>query len=118
MSCLRKLPGLLLVALLGVGAASTSGAATAKVRLVATVRPCAVVARGTSAQTLHAGTYAVAVVDRSATRYFRLRGPQVRKATSASFSGTAHWHLKLTSGQYHFSCGASARLRGAFTISP
>jgi hypothetical protein len=114
---LRKFPAVLAVALLGLGAVSAGGASTAKVGLVATVRPCTVVVRGASSQTLHTGTYSVTVIDRSSTRFFKLRGPNVRKTTSVAFSGTAHWRLTFARGAYRYSCGASRRLRGTFTVS-
>ena len=105
------------VAVSALGLASGGGAGTADVRLVATVRPCTVVVRGTQSQTLRAGTYPVTVIDSSRTRYFKLRGPGIIKATTAPFSGTAHWRLNLRKGSYRFSCGATRRLRGVLTVT-
>ena len=67
---------------------------------------------GRAVRTLPEGEYTFVVQDRSRTQGFRLRGPGVRRQTTAPFIGRATWTLSLAPGRYTFtSIGASPRVR-------
>jgi NitT/TauT family transport system substrate-binding protein len=67
---------------------------------------------GRAVRTLPEGEYTFVVQDRSRTQGFRLRGPGVRRQTTAPFVGRATWTLALAPGRYTFSSiGASPLVR-------
>ena len=66
---------------------------------------------------LSAGTFTVAVDDRSATDGFRLSGPGVSKATGAAFRGKVTWKVKLAKGRYSYGSALHPKLRHTFTVS-
>lgn len=66
---------------------------------------------------LSAGTFAIAVNDRSATDGFRLSGPGVSKATGAAFRGKVTWTVKLRAGRYSYGSALHPKLRHTFTVS-
>jgi plastocyanin len=66
---------------------------------------------------LSAGTFAIAVDDRSATDGFRLLGPGVSKATGAAFRGKVTWKVKLAKGRYSYGSALHPKLRHTFTVS-
>jgi hypothetical protein len=57
---------------------------------------------GGPVRALRAGNYVMAISDRSRDVGFRLVGPGVRRATGATFRGTATWRLRLTRGTYRY----------------
>jgi len=89
-------------------------------RLIATVGPGNTISlrtsTGTRVQMLTAGAYVITVRDRSRTHNFRLVGPNVRRATTARFSGTVTWRLTLRAGTYRFSSDSRRSLRGTFHV--
>jgi hypothetical protein len=66
---------------------------------------------------LAAGSFSIAVTDRSATDGFRLAGPGVTKSTGAKFRGTVTWNVKLQAGRYTYGSALRPKLRRAFTVS-
>ena len=66
---------------------------------------------------LSAGTFTIAVDDRSATDGFRLSGPGVSKATGAAFRGKVTWKVKLAKGRYSYGSALHPKLRHTFTVS-
>ena len=67
---------------------------------------------GRAVRTLPEGEYTFVVQDRSRTQGFRLRGPGVRRQTTARYVGRATWTLSLAPGRYTFtSIGASPLVR-------
>ena len=66
---------------------------------------------------LTAGTFAIAVDDRSASDGFRLSGPGVSKATGAAFRGKVTWTVKLKAGRYSYGSALHAKLRHSFTVA-
>jgi len=67
---------------------------------------------------LSAGTFAVAVADRSATDGFRLAGPGLVKQTGTAFRGSVTWHVTLAAGRYSFGSSTRPKLRRTFTVGP
>jgi hypothetical protein len=51
---------------------------------------------------LRAGTYTLAVTDRSARDGLRLTGPRTARTTNAAFRGTMTWPLTLVPGIYRY----------------
>jgi hypothetical protein len=66
---------------------------------------------------LSAGAFSIVVDDRSATDGFRLAGPGVTRATSATFRGKVTWKVKLAAGRYSYGSALHAKLRHTFTVS-
>jgi plastocyanin len=66
---------------------------------------------------LSAGTFLIAVSDRSRSDGFRLAGPGIAKATGAAFRGTVTWRVKLAAGRYSFGSALHPKLRHSFTVS-
>jgi NitT/TauT family transport system substrate-binding protein len=67
---------------------------------------------GRAVRTLPEGEYTFVVQDRSRAQGFRLRGPGVRRQTTAPYIGRATWTLSLAPGRYTFSSiGASPLVR-------
>jgi hypothetical protein len=65
---------------------------------------------------LSAGTFAIAVSDRSSADGFRLSGPGVSKATGTAFRGTVTWRVTLAAGRYSFGSALHPKLRYTFTV--
>ncbi len=65
---------------------------------------------------LSAGTFAIAVSDRSSSDGFRLSGPGVAKATGTAFRGSVTWRIRLAAGRYSFGSALHPKLRHSFTI--
>ena len=84
-------------------------------KLSASIGPGAVVRLSPSAP--RAGKAVVTVSDRTSTDGFRLSGPGVAKATSATFRGTVRWTVTLRPGTYSYGSAKSAKKRRSFTVS-
>ena len=63
-----------------------------------------------------AGSYVVAVADRTALDGFRLAGPGLARSTTARFTGSVKWIVTLRVGTYVFGSVRSPKLRRAFTV--
>jgi hypothetical protein len=111
-------PWLVPFLLVAAAAAFGAGFANASVtgRLVATVRPCQILAASGSTSQPRPGIYAIVVKDTSRSRYFSLVGPGVRKRTSLSYLGTAKWTLRLKRGTYRFQCGSARAQHGVLIV--
>jgi plastocyanin len=66
---------------------------------------------------LSAGSFVIAVNDRSASDGFRLSGPGVSKATGAAFRGKVTWTVKLKAGRYSYGSALHPKLRHSFTVT-
>src|SRR5438132_9994873 len=74
-------------------------------------------ASGTPVAHLDAGTYDIAVSDRSGLHNFHLTGPGVDKATSVPDKEEVVWTVTLTDGKYTFVCDEhSITMYGSFTV--
>lgn len=93
------------------------GGTASTTKLAATVRPCGVLRSDGTTQQIRHGRVVVVVRDTSTTRYFKLRGPGVARATGAKYVGTVHWTLRLQRGTYQYKCGATRALRGTLVIA-
>jgi NitT/TauT family transport system substrate-binding protein len=71
---------------------------------------------GRAVRTLPEGEYTFVIQDRSRTRSFALRGPGVRRQTTARFVGRATWTLSLAPGRYTFSSTGTPALRRTFRV--
>ena len=73
---------------------------------------------GNAVSTLAAGTYTIAVDDKSDIHNFHLTGPGVDKATDVGGTGKETWKVELKDGSYHFQCDPHASsMNGSFTVS-
>lgn len=70
--------------------------------LTAQGRATAVTPYGQPLTALRAGTYTLAVTDRSAADGLRLRGPRTARTTPAAFRGMTTWTLTLAPGTYRY----------------
>jgi hypothetical protein len=70
--------------------------------LTAQGRVTAATAYGHPLKALRAGTYTLAVANRSARDGLRLTGPRTARSTSAAFRGTTTWTLTLAPGIYRY----------------
>ena len=91
-------------------------------KLVGTVGPGSSISlkksSGASARTLKAGSYSVAVRDRSKTDNFHLVGPGVNKSTSVGFVGSRAWTVSLKKGIYRFQSDPhKTRLKGTIRVT-
>lgn len=67
---------------------------------------------------LKAGTYSIAVRDRSPIHDFHLKGAGASRATTVRSTGSATWTVKLTKGVLTFYCDAhAAAMRGTVRVS-
>lgn len=66
---------------------------------------------------LAAGTYAIAVEDRSRLHNFHLTGPGVDSATPVAGLQTTTWTVALSPGTYRFRCDPHPNMRGSFTVA-
>jgi plastocyanin len=121
---LRRL--LLPLALLAVTlAAATSGNArsTAAPKLTGVSGPGFTItlksAAGKVVKTLKAGTYTIAVQDKSSIHNFHLFGPGVKKTTTVPFTGKQTWTVKLKKGTYTYQCDihAATGMKGTFKVT-
>lgn len=65
-----------------------------------------------------AGTYLLAVRDRSRIHNFHLVGPGVNKRTGVSFQGTTTWRLRLKKrAVYRFRCDPHPSMKGSFRVT-
>jgi hypothetical protein len=102
--------------------AVASPAEAAPKRLVATVGPGSTISLktplGRAVRTIPAGTYTIAVTDKSDEHNFRLSGARVSKATSVDSTGRATWTVKLARGKtYRFWCDPHADdMKGSFRV--
>ncbi len=121
---LRRL--LLPLALLAVAlAAATAGFArtTATTTLKGVTGPGYTIevksAAGKDVKTLKAGTYTIAVQDKSSFHNFHLVGPGVNKSTTVAFTGNQTWTVKLKKGTYTYQCDvhASQGMKGTFKVT-
>jgi NitT/TauT family transport system substrate-binding protein len=71
---------------------------------------------GRAVRTLPEGEYTFVVQDRSRTQGFRLRGPGVRRQTTAQYIGRATWTLSLAPGRYTFSSIGASPLSRTFRV--
>ena len=111
---------LLAVALAVVASASASSRATPK--LVGVTGPgftISVKSGGKAVKTLKAGTYKIAVTDKSSIHNFHLIGPGVNKKTTVPFTGTQTWTVKLKPGTYTYQCDihAASGMKGTFKVT-
>lgn len=107
--------GLAVFALTSLGQAATP-------KLVGTVGPSftiKVTKAGKAVKTLKAGTYKIAVNDKSDMHNFHLIGPGVNKKTTVAFTGTKTWTVKLKKGKYRFQCDPHAAngMKGSFRVT-
>lgn len=74
---------------------------------------------GMPVKTLKAGTYRVAVSDRSSMHNFHLFGPGVNKKTSVPFTGSQTWTVTLRPGKYTYRCDihAAVGMKGSFRVT-
>ncbi len=74
---------------------------------------------GKKLTTLKAGSYTVAVADRSNIHNFRLKGPGgVNKDSGVAAKGNKSWTVKLKPGRYIFVCDPHASsMKGSFQVS-
>ena len=93
---------------------------TAAKRLAASVGPSARIAvrsaSGARVKTLKAGSYAIAVSDRSRSDNFHLRGPRVNARTGVAFTGRRTWKVRLAKGLYTYRSDRHPALRGSFRV--
>lgn len=97
-------------------------AAPAGRKLVGTVGPGFTIsladALGKAVKALKAGTYTIAVRDRSRIHDFHLKGAGASKATTLPFTGSVTWTVKLTKGVLTFYCDRhAAAMRGTVRVS-
>ena len=73
---------------------------------------------GKSVKTLKAGTYRLAVADKSSIHNFELEGPGVKNVeTDVSGTGTRTFTVKLKKGTYTFYCKPhESSMRGSFAV--
>lgn len=83
-------------------------------RIVATVTASGAVSVTPRSGT--AGTYTVSVRDRSRRSGFHLKGPGVNRSTTRPFTGTATWHITLTSGTYRYFTDGPKKHAGTIRI--
>ena len=67
-------------------------------------------------KTLEPGTDTFAIVDRSATQNFHLKGPGVDRKTNLKRVGKATWTITLRRGTYRFFSDANTKLKGSFRV--
>jgi len=69
-------------------------------------------------KTLKAGTYTIAIADKSSIHNFHLSGPGVNKTTSVPFTGAKSWTVKLRAGTYTYQCDphAASGMKGTFKV--
>jgi len=101
--------------------AAPLGAATSVTKLTGTVGPGFTITlkKGTAkVKTLKAGTYKIAVSDKSAMHDFHLKGPGVNKIiTTTPFKGSKTVTVKLKKGKYTYVCDPHASvMKGSFTV--
>ena len=74
---------------------------------------------GKSVTTLKAGTYTIAISDKSSIHNFHLSGPAVNKKTTVPFTGTQTWTVKLKAGTYAYQCDihAATGMKGSFKVA-
>jgi plastocyanin len=74
---------------------------------------------GKTVKTLKAGTYSIAVSDKSSIHNFHLIGPGVNKTTTVPFTGTQTWTVKLKPGSYTYQCDihAATGMKGTFKVT-
>jgi plastocyanin len=101
---------------------SASPAAPASPKLTATVGPGFTISlkQGSAkVKTLKAGTYTIAVSDKSSSHDFHLSGPGVNKKTSIGKTGKATWTVKFQKGKtYRYVCDAHVfEMRGSFKVT-
>lgn len=66
--------------------------------------------------TVFAGAYVITVIDRTRKDGFRLSGPGVTRATTASFTGTVKWTVTLRIATYEYGSARYPKLRKTFTV--
>lgn len=104
------------VAVAAVLANAPQAGAKAKGKLTGTVGPSYTITM--SAKSAKAGTYAIAISDRSNIHNFHLVGPGVDKKSSIGGTGTTTWRLTLKRGTYRFSCDAhSSIMHGSLKVT-
>ena len=74
---------------------------------------------GAPVKTLKAGSYTIAVSDKSSIHNFHLFGPGVNKKTSVPFTGNQTWTVTLKPGTYTFPCDiqAATGMKGTFKVT-
>ena len=74
---------------------------------------------GTVVKTLKAGSYTIAVADKSSIHNFHLFGPGVNKKTSVPFTGTQTWTVTFKPGSYTYQCDihAATGMKGTFKVT-
>ncbi len=72
---------------------------------------------GKPVKSLKAGTYNIAVYDRSTKDNFRLQGPGVKRSTSVAGTAFVTWTVVLQKGTYTYGSSKTPALRGSFTVT-
>lgn len=90
--------------------------------LVGTVGPgftITLTSGGSPVSTLKAGTYQIAVSDKSSMHNFHLFGPGVDQKTDVGGSGTFNWTVTFKPGSYTFQCDVhfASGMIGHFTVT-
>jgi hypothetical protein len=88
--------------------------ASAAPQITAMTRPCGLSVGGVLVRSLLHGQRTIIVRDQSRSRFFRLTGKGVTKATRPSFVGTVTWRVALKPGIYRYTC--SSELGGAIRV--
>jgi len=63
-----------------------------------------------------AGTYVIAVSDRTTKDGFRLSGPGVTRVTARRFTRSVKWTVTLRVGTYEYGSARFPKLRKVFTV--
>lgn len=67
---------------------------------------------------LKAGTYTIAIADKSVIHDFHLMGPGVNKSTTVPFTGSVTWTVKLKKGTYKYQCDPhKSFMHGSFKVT-
>ncbi len=118
LALLACVAALALAAALPAFSSSSSASAT---RLVATVGPGFTItlknASGAKVTSLKAGTYTIAVRDKSNIHNFHLRGTGVNKDSGIAYVGNRTWTVKLRAGTYRYICDPHPdSMKGSFRV--
>lgn len=118
----RRLPLLLIAAVLAVAAIGPATAGAATPTLTGTVGPGFTIVlkgpHGGKVTSLKAGSYKVVIKDLSNIHNFHLTGPGFDKKTSVPSKGTTTWTVKLKKGTWKYVCDPHAQMmNGSFKVT-
>ena len=72
---------------------------------------------GKKVKALKAGSYTIAISDKSNIHNFHLTGPGVNKKTGVGFKGNQTWKVTLKKGVYRYVCDPHRTImKGSFTV--